>query len=127
MTRSNTAPQTSNLEAAALIRAAQLKCEGCRKAWRLDGWRHRKPAAIECQAKDERQKLRDIAAASRKREQPYVLGRGVMDAINAVEGIRLDDEAKAMFDDFDRRNIPHDERRRIIMRKYGQLKKGDQQ
>jgi hypothetical protein len=45
-----------------LIAQAQQQCEGCRLAWRLDKWKHRKPMAIECTAKPIRQELRDIAA-----------------------------------------------------------------
>jgi len=66
----NTTPKTRNPEAAALIARAEMKCEGCRLSWRLDkhrGWRHREPRPIECTAKEERQQLREIAAAVRGR------------------------------------------------------------
>ncbi|WP_396604832.1 hypothetical protein ACFLEY_22155 [Bradyrhizobium sp. YCK136] len=45
-----------------LIAEAQRQCEGCRLAWRLDGWKHRKPMPIICTAQSIRQELRDIAA-----------------------------------------------------------------
>lgn len=45
-----------------LIASAKLQCKGCRIAWRLDGWKHRKPASSICTAQPIRQKLRDIAA-----------------------------------------------------------------
>ncbi|CAN7381220.1 hypothetical protein LJR220_003390 [Bradyrhizobium sp. LjRoot220] len=50
-----------------LKRMAELRCEGCRLSWRLDGWKHREPMPIECQAKEERQQLRDIARSFEKK------------------------------------------------------------
>lgn len=41
-----------------LIAEAERQCEGCRLAWRLDGWMHRKPMKIECTAKPIREALR---------------------------------------------------------------------
>ena len=65
-----TAPQTSNEEAALLIRQAEANCAKCRTDWRLfptDGLRftyvHRDKTP--CRAPVERQKLREIAARNR--------------------------------------------------------------
>ncbi len=52
-----------------LIEYARLHCEGCRVAWRLDGWMHRTKPKIECTVQPIRQKLRDIAAECRRKEK----------------------------------------------------------
>jgi len=48
-----------------LIERAKQRCEGCRIAWRLDGWKHRSPANSECTAKEDRAELREIAKITR--------------------------------------------------------------
>lgn len=45
---------------AELKERAVQQCEGCRLSWRLHGWVHGEPMPIECNAKQERQQLRDI-------------------------------------------------------------------
>lgn len=60
------APSTRNLEAAGLVELAKYKCDGCRLSWRLDGWRHREPMPIECTAKTERKRLREIGQGTTK-------------------------------------------------------------
>lgn len=60
------APSTDNPEAAALIRVAQDKCEGCRTVWRLKGQHHVNGAwTMLCKAQATRQVLREIAARNR--------------------------------------------------------------
>lgn len=53
---------------ATLKRQAQAQCAGCRLSWRLDGWQHRNPMPIECQAKGIRQQLRALAADKQEGE-----------------------------------------------------------
>lgn len=63
MSRPNTAPVTRNLEAAALIRAAEAACNGCRTNWRLiEGPRgnfvHPVPGGtVQCWATEQRRAL----------------------------------------------------------------------
>lgn len=69
---SKTPPDTRNPEAQVLIKAALAKCEGCREWWRLAAgkYKHRTPArSFECTAREERDKLREIAALVRLRQQ----------------------------------------------------------
>lgn len=47
------------------------------------------------------------------------LGRAAADRINAVEGIALSPEMTALFRSFDERNLPPDERRRLLRERYG--------
>ena len=47
-----------------------------------------------------------------------VIGREAFAKISEVEGIRLDDDAKAMFADFDRRKLSAEERRRAIVSRF---------
>jgi len=51
---------TSKLHIAELRISAEDRCDGCRLSWRLKGWMHGEPMPIECNAKKERQALRDI-------------------------------------------------------------------
>lgn len=65
-------PDTKNPEAKALIEQALAKCEGCRAWWRLASgtYRHRTPKhGWDCTAREERDKLREIAALARIRER----------------------------------------------------------
>ena len=49
----------------------------------------------------------------------FTLGRGHFEKISAVEGIRLSRGLRADFEEFDRLGVPADERRRVLMMKYG--------
>lgn len=57
--------------------------------------------------------------AAKPFEPAPLVGREPFARISEVEGIYLSDEAKEMFADFDSRNVPAEERRRIIVRKFG--------
>jgi hypothetical protein len=46
------------------------------------------------------------------------LGRHAFAKISEVEGIRLDDEMKAAFAEFDAKGLSHDERRRAIIGRF---------
>ena len=46
------------------------------------------------------------------------IGREAFAKISEVEGIRLDDEARAMFADFDRRKLSAEDRRRAIVSRF---------
>lgn len=47
------------------------------------------------------------------------LSRETVEAIMRVEGHELTAEQRELFDDFDRRGLSHDERRKIIRERYG--------
>jgi hypothetical protein len=47
------------------------------------------------------------------------LGRDLMAAINAVEGLHLTEEMKRDLEEFDRKGLSHEERRRFVIAKYG--------
>jgi hypothetical protein len=49
----------------------------------------------------------------------FTLGRESFAKISAVEGIRLSREMQRDFQEFDRRGLSAEERRRAIMNKYG--------
>ena len=49
----------------------------------------------------------------------FTLGRGLFEKISAVEGIHLSRVLRADFDEFDRLGLPADERRRVLLMKYG--------
>jgi hypothetical protein len=46
---------------------------------------------------------------------PHIIGREAFAKISEVEGIRLSDEARAMFAEFDRLKLSPEERRRAII------------
>jgi hypothetical protein len=50
--------------------------------------------------------------------KPMTIGREAFAKISEVEGIRLDDETKGMFADFDRKKLSAEERRRAILRRF---------
>ena len=50
--------------------------------------------------------------------KPHVIGREAFARISEVEGIRLSDEARAMFAEFDRLKLSNEERRRIIIDRF---------
>jgi hypothetical protein len=52
----------------------------------------------------------------------FVVGRDGMTKLNAMEGIRQSASSRAMFADFDKRDVPHDQRREVIAAKHS--KKG---
>lgn len=67
-------PNTRNPEAQVLIKAALAKCEGCREWWRMaaGSYRHRTPKrGWDCTAREERDKLREIAALVRLRKKTH--------------------------------------------------------
>jgi hypothetical protein len=49
----------------------------------------------------------------------FALGRDLVERFNAVEGLRLTEEMKRDFREFDRRDLSPDARRREIAAKYG--------
>lgn len=60
-------------------------------------------------------------ASKRRKKKPsgFVLGRAAMEKISAVEGIVYTDEMKREFDEFDRKGLTPEERRKAIRKKYG--------
>ena len=56
------------------------------------------------------------------RSGKFVVGREGMTKLNAMEGIRQSASSRAMFTDFDQRDVPHDQRRKAIAAKHS--KKG---
>jgi hypothetical protein len=52
-------------------------------------------------------------------EKGFTIGRQGFAMISAVEGLHLSDEMKRDLQEFDRKRLPGDERRRAIIRKYG--------
>ena len=48
----------------------------------------------------------------------FVIGRAAFAKISEVEGIKLSDEARVMFAEFDRLKLSHEERRRIIIARF---------
>jgi hypothetical protein len=53
-----------------------------------------------------------------KRREGEVIGRERFEKISAVEGIRLSDEMKQTFAEFDRRGLTPAQRRRAILQKF---------
>ena len=56
--------------------------------------------------------------ATRQTADRPLIGREAFAKISEVEGIRLSDEAKWMFEEFDRRKLPAEERRRAILARF---------
>jgi len=52
----------------------------------------------------------------------YVLGRSRFAKISAIEGIRLTAAMEADFHEFERKGLSAEDRRRVIGRKYGQVR-----
>jgi hypothetical protein len=50
--------------------------------------------------------------------EPHIIGREAFAKISEVEGIRLSDEARAMFAEFDRLKLTPEERRRAIVERF---------
>ena len=55
----------------------------------------------------------------RRKTRRVTLGPDLIDAFNAVEGLHLPDDMKRDFEDFERKGLSHDERRRLLKAKYG--------
>ena len=53
-----------------------------------------------------------------KQTKPLTIGRDAFAKISAVEGIKLDKEAREAFADFDRRKLSPEERRRAIVARF---------
>lgn len=66
------------------------------------------------------QKTKFITRDSRSGK--FLAGRETMTKLNEMEGIRQSASSRAMFADFDRKRVPHDERRKAIVAKHS--KKG---
>jgi hypothetical protein len=61
-------------------------------------------------------------SSDQKRRQAaggFTLGRASFAKISAVEGVKLSDAMRSEFREFDRQNLPADERRRRIVAKHG--------
>lgn len=52
------------------------------------------------------------------RSGEHTIGRSSMIKLNALEGIRQTASSQAMFAEFDRRGISHEERRKAILAKH---------
>ena len=63
--------------------------------------------------------MKKPAPRSQKPSDEVIIGRGGFAQISAVEGIRLTDEMWSDFRDFDQKRLSHAERRKMILRKYG--------
>lgn len=55
---------------------------------------------------------------AKNRKQPLTIGREAFAKISEVEGVRLSEEAKEAFAEFDRRKLSPDERRRAIIARF---------
>lgn len=62
--------------------------------------------------------LMNPSKSPQKKTGSFVLGRARFEAISAVEGIRKTAESRRMFDDFDRKGLTAEQRRRAIFEKY---------
>ena len=63
------------------------------------------------------------ASKSRKRaSKSYTIGRVAFARISAVEGIRTTDSMNEDFQEFERKGLSAEERRKIIARKYGKVR-----
>ena len=51
--------------------------------------------------------------------ESFTIGREGFAKISAVEGVRLSDDMKQMFREFDSKGLSAEERRREIVRRYG--------
>jgi hypothetical protein len=56
--------------------------------------------------------------------QPTIIGREAFAKISEVEGIRLSDEDRAMFAEFDRKGLSAEERRQAIVEKFKKKRMG---
>lgn len=56
--------------------------------------------------------------AKRGKTKRLVIGRDAFAKISEVEGIRLTDDEKAMFEEFDRKKLSPEERRRAIIARF---------
>ncbi|HEX2891908.1 DUF2188 domain-containing protein [Vineibacter terrae] len=54
-----------------------------------------------------------------KISETFTLGRNAIAKISAVEGLHLTEEIRDDFREFDRRRLSDDERRRLLVNKYG--------
>ena len=54
-----------------------------------------------------------------KQPTDFTIGRRGFAKISAVEGLRLSDEMEKDFEAFDRKGLSGEERRRVIINKYG--------
>lgn len=67
--------------------------------------------------------MKHTASKSSKRvSKGYVLGRSRFAKISAIEGIRLTAAMEADFREFERKGMSAEDRRRVIGRKYGQVR-----
>ena len=71
--------------------------------WR--GWKRREPAMKE-------------RKPDPQTNAPHIVGREAFAKISEAEGIRLSDEAKAMFAEFDRLKLTAEERRKAIVERF---------
>lgn len=51
----------------------------------------------------------------------FILGWRNFEKISAVEGLIFPDEMKDLFEEFERKNLPPAERRRVIAQRYGKV------
>ena len=51
-------------------------------------------------------------------DKGHVIGREAFGRISAVEGIELSEAAKNAFAEFERQDLPHEERRSAIIRRF---------
>jgi hypothetical protein len=63
--------------------------------------------------------MKKPARRSQKPSDAVTIGRGGFAQISVVEGIRLTEEMWSDFRDFDLKRLSHAERRKTILRKYG--------
>ena len=55
---------------------------------------------------------------SRSKSSHFVLGRGRLEKISAVEGIKTSQAAREMFAEFDRKGLSAEKRRKAIFEKH---------
>ena len=63
--------------------------------------------------------MNESSKRQKKRQPGFVLGRTAMEKISAVEGIVYSNEMKREFEEFDRKGVSQEDRRRAILKKYG--------
>lgn len=60
--------------------------------------------------------------SSRSSSKGYVLGRARFAKISAIEGIKMTRAMEADLEEFDRKGLSAEDRRRVIGRKYGKAR-----
>lgn len=60
--------------------------------------------------------------SAKHQSKGYVLGRARFAKISAIEGIRMTAAMEADFREFERKDLPAEDRRKVIGKKYGKVR-----